>query len=655
MKLFITIAAIVLSSLLQGQKNDDRARIKYDRGLGNISVNQNNEIWLGTPDGEIIYFDEADSLWHFKSMNILDSAIITFLDIEKVRFFNPDTAIIFGRIHSTSKRNNCIFISKDGGKSAKLIQLDGFTWIKDVFDSETGNAWAVGSDKCIAVSNDFGEHWKTIKTPFQDFTTITGINFNNNKNGILSTDDDELYLTNSDCSFFKKIKTPDDQRLIKRYKSKYSRLRISKVFIWNDFLIVRQAGMVFYTPKDKIKWSNFPVELFDFGIDKLNNTLIGITKSLEIFEFTTPVNYSLFSPNKLWSLPYNFQVMNGSLYVFDKHSNITVINKQKLNRLDFFTKEFKIETPKHIVEAENLNWGYTENELFYSSNNKDWFRAYVFDFPITSLKSMEDSSVLVWDGIHKCYKYQYGENKITAHKHESLIQPFLNSPLEEIKIKIKSYRRATKMMNYYYLSYNLKSKIYSSFSVTAKGDTVENLNINTTTLDSLLANIYNELNIQPSISNLGITKKDKRKAKKWIRKSTRKSIINWVIRDRRKQYYYNLKLVDNLPDSSFADFLKSRYGPSCSISSKISLELFNVNNDSLTLYSYLTSNERPLLMPWYCKFQEVEMRFYGQSPAKLMNEIVPKKVLPKCYDCNDYIVFHLLNGMYQNPLKYYHK
>ena len=220
MKALLIILAIFLCSLLKGQANDDRARIKYERGFGDIAVNQVGVIWFGTPEGEIIYFDAADSLWHFKPMNIYDSTKITFRDFEKVLFFNPDTAIIFGRIESKNTRNNGFYITKDGGITAKLIQLDGFTWIKDVFVSESGNAWAVGAENSIAISNDFGEHWKTIKTPFKSYTTITDINFNNNKNGILSTNNDELYLTDSDCSFFRKIKTPREQKLVRKYKTK---------------------------------------------------------------------------------------------------------------------------------------------------------------------------------------------------------------------------------------------------------------------------------------------------------------------------------------------------------------------------------------------------------------------------------------------------
>ena len=74
--------------------------------------------------------------------------------------------------------------------------------------------------------------------------------------------DDELFFTTDNWATSSKIATPFTQGKLK-LKKVYLPINNEKLMIWQDFLIIKQRGQVFYSKIKTMDWQIFPNNLID--------------------------------------------------------------------------------------------------------------------------------------------------------------------------------------------------------------------------------------------------------------------------------------------------------------------------------------------------------------------------------------------------------
>jgi len=80
-----------------------------------------------------------------------------------------------------------------------------------------------------------------------------------------------LALTLDNCNYWKIIPTPLDQKKYNKTNLE-SRPQINRTAIFNDYLLVKQEELVFYTKRDTIRWTPLP-DYTDFYTDAANSAL----------------------------------------------------------------------------------------------------------------------------------------------------------------------------------------------------------------------------------------------------------------------------------------------------------------------------------------------------------------------------------------------
>ncbi|HEX8546511.1 MAG TPA: hypothetical protein VF691_06075, partial [Cytophagaceae bacterium] len=199
MKHCTIIILFFLVSTVFGQVKDRRAEVDIQGRVNEISVSPDEKIWLVTAIGKTYFTDDIDSNWHdgpplFQSN---DEDGFGGPNLERISFFNKDTAILTGYISLSkdSSRKNGYYLTKDGGKTWKLLDYGGDSWIYAIHSDKSGNAWMGGLQKELYYSNNYGQSWRTIKLNYKSSDRTYGINMSNSKSGIASSDHNEIITT----------------------------------------------------------------------------------------------------------------------------------------------------------------------------------------------------------------------------------------------------------------------------------------------------------------------------------------------------------------------------------------------------------------------------------------------------------------------------
>ena len=409
MRITIFILILFLTTTVFGQTKDNRAELSIQGRVKEISVSPDEKIWLVTAIGNIYYTNNIDSNWHYgKSFSDPEDELILYSPhLERISFFNKDTAIMTGYIsvNKEESKKNGYYLTKDGGKTWELLDYGGDSWIYNTFVDKNGNAWMGGSSGEIYFSNDFGEHWKKLKSPYSSSSRMNSIFMINSTDGISGALHKEIYITSDNWKSSKKIVSPLEQN---KYTpiNKYSDDRIEKVLFWNNMIVVNQNGHIYYTEIDEINWKSFPIKIFDFEIDNESKILFAITDSLKIIRFTSPTEYQLLTDKRLLNFPIDIKVINHSLFVISKTYDIYKLDKGDLKRTRPYTTDEKIADPEIVKQGVNLIWGANGNQIYLADDSyRNWHRENALDFSVADIMLLSDSIVILWDGIKDNYLY----------------------------------------------------------------------------------------------------------------------------------------------------------------------------------------------------------------------------------------------------------
>lgn len=434
---------LLTTSVVQAQQPDRRAELNLQGRIDELGVSPGGKIWLTSAIGKTYYTEHIDSNWHygppiFKAKEDYQPGDPHF---DRISFFNEDTAIITGYISAdkkTSKKNG-YYRTTDGGKSWQLRDFGGDSWIYAAQVDAEGHAWLGGLNKSLYFSQDFGKRWRTIKLPYQHSDRTYALYMADAALGVVGSDANEILLTRDNWKTTESLPTPLDQKQPETTDGKRRTIRISKVQIWRDYLVVTQKQRVYFARLDSVVWQAFPAQFYEFEVDPAAGRLYLVGDSLELVAYNSPNDSQLLQPKQQARYVHDLRVLNGALYGFLSDYTVFRLDADGFVRRTPYTTDEKIKTPMLVQTGQKLSWGATQNQLYLADKKgEDWYRERVFDFYVHEFKLLDDSLAIFWDGYERSYRYDLREKEVQPYQQELPLQAFLSSPLRSFTINAGS-------------------------------------------------------------------------------------------------------------------------------------------------------------------------------------------------------------------------
>ena len=425
------MSAQVLPSV---EARDYRAVLDPSGRIDEISVSPRGNLFLSNCFGEVYYTSNIDSNWHM--MEVAGG----LANLERISFFNADTAILTGYIQSEKHEKSGYFLTYDGGRTWKKGDLGESGWFYEVSIDDDGHAWLGTSKKTLLYSDDFGKSFKKIEVPFKKSDRIYALHMADTQRGMVGSNDNEILITENNWQSAQNVPTPFDQKKVVN-RTHYSALEISKVVLWGDYLLVKQGGRSFYTKQDEIEWQPFPVQLMNFELATDHHHLLGYDDSLRLWAFTSPMQFQLLTEERLPNYPINIKVMNGSLYLFLHDYRVCRADRDGLVCRTLYTIDHPIEEPEMVKSGKTLLWGIVDNiykgagNHLYLAEKKDgrWFREAVLDFTPIEIRLLDDETAVLWDGLQN-HLYSLRQHKAEVYQPAEPLRDFLAAPVVKMTI-----------------------------------------------------------------------------------------------------------------------------------------------------------------------------------------------------------------------------
>jgi len=657
MRHYTTILTLFLATTVFGQTKDRRAELDIQGRVNEISVSPDEKIWLVTAIGNTYYTDNIDSNWHYGKPLFekeTDDYSTNNPHLERISFFNKDTAILTGYISANKKeyKKNGYYLTKDAGKTWKLFDFGGDSWIYNTFVDKNGNVWMGGSSGDIYFSKDFGQHWEKLNSPYNSSSRMHSIFMTNSTNGISGALHNDIYITTDNWKSNKKIATPYDQ---KKYtnESGYSDDRIEKVLLWNNFIVVNQNGHIYYTEADKIDWKAFPIKVFDFELDNVSKILFAVTDSLKISIFTSPTEYQLLADKKLSGFPVDMKIVNHSLFVVSNGYDVYKVNQSGLTHAIPYTSDKPISEPQIVKHGANLTWGANGNQIYLSEKSKDWYRENALDFGISDFMLLNDSVAILWDGIKDNYLYSLKDHTPQKYFPESPLKIFLSSPVKILSINSGSqgcFHSVNNEVNYERV--NDCTFATTKFSVNHYYDkepsTFKN-KVNGNDLTNALATINATPSGIPSLKDFKISEKDKKNYLALVDKQLKSKDyddLNGKKKINKTSYYSVPPMLDTLNGSIITAILNQRERVWSTTSNWFTIQIINENNDTLNISRNYYLSTLPWNLPWKFEYNGLNFNCYNIEFSRFINACIPDNFMDKEVFDNKILIMQIADYLY---------
>jgi hypothetical protein len=424
------IIALIFQSGISSAQTPEKALLQFESGAFNLMATKNGQLAIATKMGEVAFADSTNGFWRKTSVhgNVGGSFAGTTLD--NTCFFNSDTAFVPGFISSETGKYNIIYHTVNGGETWKPIEfgLDG--WVDDATFLDNGEAWLSVGGAGIAYSKDYGFTWTSFSIPNKK-ERFTKIYFNKKRQGIIGSLWNVLAYTGDNCKNWINIPTPLSQD--KYRKTNISgRPAIDRVAIFNDYLLVSQENLVFYSRRDTINWIFMP-NYIDFYTDAENSALFFKTRKRDFIKCDSSLKpLSLFDNG---GGAYSAVCRNGSLYFLGQNiiSQITADNQL-------------VETPLYtnkIADMEPVIFAYTNDGIYGSIGNIVYNQKeykgkwdYAFTLPFSTYSgslSMKDSATVLFSRLDdSLFYYSIPDAKVEKKHIKEIMESFCGNRIQKI-------------------------------------------------------------------------------------------------------------------------------------------------------------------------------------------------------------------------------
>lgn len=659
-----TILTLILATIAFGQTKDRRAELDIQGRVNEISVSPGEKIWLVTAIGKTYFTDNIDSNWHYGKPIFHSNDELGLGDphLERISFFNKDTAILTGYI-SVSKekyKKNGYYLTKDAGKTWKLLGYGGDSWIYTIYSDKNGNAWMGGLQKELYYSNDFGHSWTTIKLPYKSSDRTYGINMSNSKSGIASSDHNEIITTEDNWKNVAHLKTPLDQKKYQPDESSgYIDDRISKILKWNSYIVVNQNGHIFYSDANNIEWKPFNVAIVDFEIDLDSKKLFAVTDSLKIISFSTPTEFQPLTNKRLSGFPIDIKVVNHSLYIVSNGYEVYKANERGLVHVIPYTTDKKISEPSIVKKFSKLTWGISGNQIYLAEDSQqDWYRENTLEFGVEDFILLSDSVAILWDGAKNNYLYTLNDHSTKIYFPVDPIKSFLASPIKYFSINSGSQGCFHSVNNEVrYERSDDSTFTTSSLSVNhykdKKPSTFKN-KVNSNLLSTVLISINSNPSATPSLKDFQITEKDKKNYLTLVDKQLKSKETDYLSRKKKinKEFYYSVPaMLDTLNSSIIKTILNQREGWTSTTSNWFTIQIVNQNSDTLNISRNYYVTTLPWNLPWKFDFKGLNFNCYNVEFSRFINSCIPDNFMDKEVFDNRMLIMQIADYLYNKPLR----
>jgi len=629
---------------------DYRAALKINGRITEISVAPDERIWLTTYLGEIYYANSIDSNWHYGQLNPPkeedDYLGLSYPDLDRISFFNADTAIMTGFINSKEGSKNGYYRTTDGGHTWELLNYERQNWIYKACVNSNGKAWLGTANKTIYYSADFGEHFKALEIPFEKSDRIYALYMKNETYGMAGSNNNEILITENNWNTARNIPTPLDQK--KAVASKRDiRPRIDEVLIWKTYLIAKQCGKVFYTLTDTVDWQPLPGLLRGFTLDEKHNVMLGYDDSLKVLTFSSPTEYELLTQDRIPNYPIDIKAVNGSLYMFLNDNRVCRVNRDGIICHTPYTIDHAIETPVLTKDGETLTWGVMYSQLYiapYPQNDNEtgksnkkrkkdkpelrWYREAELDFPTKSIRLLSDSVAILWDGV-KNHRYSLSDHSVKDEISQDPLHDFLAYPIKEITISSGTggcfhlYEHRIKYKagkdSLFHASVISKNDFYNK-----QYDSVVILSASQSQLKYLLDNINANPENIPDIQDFNITETDKTRYLENVKKRQAQNVHDLKkIEGKDIGLYHSIPdMADSIDKEMLYDILLTDEGIWSTTSSWFSVTFVNQNDDTCWMESNYFHNGNPWYLPWHFEYKEQHFSCYDVALSYFIKDCI---------------------------------
>jgi hypothetical protein len=352
----------------------DKMPIKFESLAFSLGVTRGEHLVVTNKAGEVVLSDGMDRDWR-KADPEQTAAMLSGPLIEQASFFNRDTGFVSGYIKGASGTYNLVYHTTNGGKSWNKIDFRQSGWVDDAFHLDNGEAWLSVAGSGFAYTADYGLTWTKLNNP-EVRQRFAKIYFNTKREGIIGSLYNLLAVTNDNCRSWTFLPTPLDQKAYTRMHQG-SRPEFERVAIYKDYYLVAQEGLVFYSPKDSVKWTWLPA-YNDFYTDAENSALYFHTANGAFIRSGDD-----FQPRHTVRLEnaYDAKCRNGKLFVMTPNMS------HQLNPDNSGAASLIASTNPALVEPVQFgystigNFGYWKNKIYVEeSYNKGW--KYLYTLPV---------------------------------------------------------------------------------------------------------------------------------------------------------------------------------------------------------------------------------------------------------------------------------
>lgn len=657
-KNYLVFLALLFSIPAIAQK-DRRAVLEIKGRVNELSISPTEAIWLTTAIGKAYHADQIDSNWQANKVVPYIKKQYSFGDpnFDRISFFNNDTAIISGYIDGKNDKDSKggFYITKNAGKSWKLMDYGGDSWIYAMDIDKKGNAWMGGSSKEIYYSNDYGTNWTTLKAEFKSSSRTYGIHMLDGERGIIGSNANEILITDNNWKTSKSIQTPFDQKKYKVNDDGYSDNRISKIFLWGEYIVVKQKDHIYYANANKVEWQKFPIDIVNFELDRSAVKLYAITKSREAVVFSNPLNFKKLAKGKLDAYPLDLKVVKHNLFVLDSKYHIYKITSNEFKHTIPYTSNHKIPEPRNVQQFNTLKWGINNDQIYLSEKDKsDWYREDVLSFNVSSFQLLSDSIAIFWDGYQNNYKYALQNHKAVLYEPTEPLKEFLSHAVKSISINAGSagcfHNNSTGIR---YKKGNDNQLISTKSTIKdydgKEEDSFKN-EVSSAELNQVLKQINQQPSAIPSIEHFQITESDKKKYLSIVEKKPKRKATFLTKSDKISIEFYRsvLDRLDTIGESIISKILPPKENMWSTTSNWFGLSLINENQDTLHISRGYYVSANPWSLPWIIKYKGQHFSCYNPELSRFIKNCLPSNFQDKELFDNAYLILEIAHYLHKN-------
>ncbi|MEO1450081.1 MAG: hypothetical protein AAFV07_11170, partial [Bacteroidota bacterium] len=597
----------ILSACTGGkQEKDRRAKLEISGGCDEIAISPKGAIWLTTATGEVHFAEHIDSTWHTAApIFLLDSNDYWRTPrLDRVSFFNSDTAIITGYISHDKSTQNGFFRTEDGGKSWELRKFNGEGRIYEVCTVEGGLAWMGGSSGAIYFTDDYGSSWQRLNSPFDELSRLNTIHMADAEFGVAGALYNQINLTEDNWQSSKKIPTPLDQNKYTPENKRHNN-RINKIRIWGDYLVVKQHDIIFYSEMDQIEWKRLPMMAIDFAVDPTTQDLFCISPKFQVYLMESPAVWRPFGSQKLKDRPLDIQAFDHQLFAVFSGKEVCRVEETTFSHQIPYTTDVKISEPTLIKPGREITWGITKDHIYLSDGDSlGWYRENVLDFEVKSFHLLNDHESVLWDGERDNYAYSRKTRELKPYYPEKPLDTFLASPVQGFTIEAISRGCFHYQLNKLtYTAADLsrfeleKWHIRESWIET---DTLVEHTVDYGELTQVLGRINTHPEATPSIADFEITEADIASYYQELEELTQKGGYFWNHDNQIKLDFFQAVPgeLECLEDSVIRNLIGWEEGITSTSSSSFSIKVINQVGDTLKVTKNFYHYSTPWHLPW---------------------------------------------------------